>query len=127
LEYSANAADTTIYLDNIRAAKTVSGINTWSIDYTSDAIETTDFNQSGVKSYIVGGSGWSGSFAGYKEGVPLSIGGIYGVELAESATATQMWLGDIIITDVNASVGHDGVASYSYTFQGTGVLTPAST
>ena len=127
LEYSANVADTTIYLDNIRAAKTVSGINTWSLDYTSDSLETTDFNQAGVKSYIVGGSGWSGSFAGYKEGVPLSIGGIYGVELAESATATQMWLGDIIITGVNASVGHDGVASYSYTFQGTGTLTPAST
>jgi len=47
--------------------------------------------------------------------------------LAESATATQMWLGDIIITGVHATVGHDGVASYSYDFQGTANLTVAST
>jgi hypothetical protein len=127
LEYNANAADTTIYLDNIRACKTVAGINTWSLDYTTDALETTDFADAGVKSYIVGGSGWSGSFAGYKDGAPLSMGEIYGIELAESATGTQMWLGDIIITGVNPSVGHDGVVSYSYDFQGTNSLTASST
>jgi len=127
LEYSANAADTTIYLDNIRACKTVAGINSWSLDYTTDALETTDFADAGVKSYIVGGSGWSGSFAGYKDGAPLSMGEIYGVELAESATATQMYLGDIIITGVHPSVGYDGVVSVSYDFQGTGVLSPSTT
>ena len=127
LEYNANAADTTIYLDDIRAAKNIAGINTWSLDYTSDALEVTDFAKVGVKEYIVGGSGWAGSFAGYKEGIPLSIGEIYGVELAESATTTEMWLGNIIITGVHPSVGHDGVVSYSYDFQGTGNLTVAST
>lgn len=127
LEYHANAADTTIRLDNIRAAKTVAGINTWSLDYTTDALETTDFADAGVKSYIVGGSGWSGSFAGYKDGAPLSMGEIYGIELAESATGTQMWLGDIIITGVHPSVASDGVVSYSYDFQGTNSLTASST
>jgi len=127
LEYNANYADTTIYLDNIRAAKTVAGINTWSLDYTTDALETTDFADAGVKSYIVGGSGWSGSFAGYKDGAPLSMGEIYGIELAESATGTQMWLGDIIITGVHPSVGYDDVVSYSYDFQGTNSLTASST
>jgi len=128
LESNANGADgDIIYLDDIQAAKTVAGINTWSLDYTSDALESTDFASVGVKAYIVGGSGWAGSFAGYKEGIPLSIGEIYGVELAESATTTQMWLGNIIITGIHPSVGHDGVVSYSYDFQGTGNLTPAST
>jgi hypothetical protein len=127
LEYNANAANTTIYLDNIRACKTVAGINTWSIDYTTDALEATDFADAGVKSYIVGGSGWSGSFAGYKDGAPLSMGEIYGVELAESATATQMYLGDIIITGVHPSVGYDGVVSVSYDFQGTNSLTVSTT
>jgi hypothetical protein len=127
LEYNANAADTTIYLDNIRAAKTVAGINTWSLDYTTDALETTDFADAGVKSYIVGGSGWSGSFAGYKDGAPLSMGEIYGIELAESATGTQMWLGDIIITGVSPSVDSAGIVSYSYTFTGTNSLTASST
>lgn len=116
-----------LYLDDIRAAKTIAGINTWSLDYTSDALETTDFGATGTKEYIVGGSGWSGSFAGYKEGTPLSIGEIYGVELAESATITEMWLGNIIITGVHPSVGFDGTVNYSYDFTGTGVLTCAST
>ena len=126
LEWNANAQDKIVYLDDIRAAKNVAGINTWSLDYTSDTLETTDFADAGVKSYIIGGSGWSGSFAGYKDGAPLSMGEIYGIELAESATTTQMWLGNIIITGVHPSVGHDGVVSYSYDFTGTGNLTVAS-
>jgi hypothetical protein len=127
LEYNANASDNVITLDDIRAAKYIAGINTWSLEYTSDALETTDFGSAGVKDYIIGGSGWSGSFAGYKDGAPLSIGTIWGIELAESSTTTQMWLGNIIITGVNATVGHDGIVSYNYTFQGTGSLMTSST
>ena len=127
LEMNVDIGAVTIYLDDIRAAKNIAGINTWSLDYTSDALESTDFYDAGVKSYIVGGSGWSGSFAGYKDGAPLSIGEQYGIELAESATTTQMWLGTIFITGVHPSVGYDGVVSYSYDFQGTGNLEIAST
>jgi predicted secreted protein len=127
LEMNANAQDITIYLDDIRAAKNIAGIKSWTLDYNSDALETTDFAQAGVKSYIIGGSGWSGSFEGFKDGAPLSIGEMYGFEAAESATATQMWGGDIFITGVSASVSHDGIDTYSYTFQGTGELRTAST
>ena len=116
-----------LYLDDIRAAKLIAGIKSWTLDYTSDALETTDFGAAGVKEYIVGGSGWSGSFAGYKEGAPLSIGSIYGVSLAESATTTQMWLGNAIITGVHPSVDSAGIVSYSYDYMGTGSLTVAST
>ena len=35
----------------------VSGIKSWTLDYNSDALETTDFADAGVKSYIIGGSG----------------------------------------------------------------------
>ncbi len=127
LEMNANAAQLTVYLDDIRAAKTVAGINTWSLDYVTDALETSDFADAGVKSYIVGGSGWSGSFAGYKDGAPLSMGEIYGVELMESATSTQMYSGSIIITGVHPSVSSDGVVSVSYDFQGTMGLIVATT
>ena len=127
LQMHANHQSATIYLDDIRAAKIVAGINSWSLDYTVDALETSDFQSAGVKSYIAGGSGWSGSFSGYKSGAPLSIGSQYGIELAESATVTQMWLGTIIIMAVHPSVGFDGVVSYSYDFQGSGVLQIAST
>ena len=127
LEMNVDIGAVDIYLDDIRAAKNIAGINTWSLDYTSDALESTDFASAGIKDYIIGGSGWAGSFAGYKEGIPLSIGEIYGVELAESATVTEMWLGNAIITGVHPSVGHDGIVSYSYDFQGTGNLQIATT
>ena len=127
LEMNADIGAVNIYLDDIRAAKNIAGINTWSLDYTSDALETTDFATAGVKEYIIGGSGWSGSFAGYKEGAPLSMGEIYGIEVAESATTTQMYLGNIIITGVHPSVGFDGVVSINYDFQGTGALAVSST
>ena len=116
-----------LYLDDIRAGKLIAGIKSWTLDYTSDALETTDFGAAGVKEYIVGGKGWTGSFEGYKEGAPLSIGSIYGVSLAESATTTQMWLGNAIITGVHPSVGADGIVSYAYDYMGTGTLTSAST
>jgi hypothetical protein len=127
LEWNANAQDKVVTLDDIRAAKNIAGINSWTLDYTSDALETTDFADAGVKSYIIGASGWSGSFAGYKDGAPLSIGTIWGVELAESATTTQMWLGNIIITGIHPSVSADGIVSYSYDFQGTNSLMTSST
>jgi len=127
LESNANGADgDIIYLDDIKAAKTVAGITDWSLDYTSDSLETTDFGAAGVKDYIIGGSGWSGTFSGYKDGAPLSIGSLYGIEVAESATTTQMWLGNVFIIGVSATTSQDGIDSYSYTFTGTGALTVAS-
>jgi len=127
LESNANGLDgDIIYLDDIRAAKVIAGINSWNLDYVTDALETTDFVSAGARSYIVGASSWSGSFSGYKDGAPLSIGSQYGVSLAESATATQMWLGNAIITAVHPSTAFDGTVQYSYDFQGTGTLTIAS-
>ncbi len=126
LEYHANAADTTIYLDDIRAAKKIAGIKSWTLDYTSDALETSDFAGAGVRSYVIGPSGWAGSFEGYKDGAPLSIGTIWGVELAESATATQTWAGNIVITNIAAGAEFDGVVSYTYSFIGTNELRVAS-
>ncbi len=127
LESNANGSDGDIlYLDDIRAAKLIAGIRSWSLDYTSDTLESTDFGSAGIKEYIISGSGWTGSFEGYKDGAPLAIGSQYGVELAESATTTQMWLGNVFITGVHPTVGHDGIVSYTYDFTGTGSLTVAS-
>ncbi len=128
LESNANGTSgDIIYLDDIRAAKNIAGINSWSLDVVTDTLETTDFADAGVKSFIVGGSGWSGSFSGYKYGAPLSIGEQYGIELAESTTVTQMYLGNVVITAVHPSTSSDGLDIVTYDFQGTGDLRVAST
>ena len=100
----------------------VSGIKSWTLDYNSDALETTDFADAGVKSYIIGGSGWSGTFEGYKDGAPQALAGA-AVTLSLYEDATHLWTGSAFITGISASTSADGIVSYSYSYQGTGSLT----
>ena len=109
------------------AGPDVVGIRAWTLDHTYMALETTGFDSSGHKAFIPGIDDWSGSFEGYKDGAPLAIGTEIALELEESATVTQMWTGQAIITGRHPSVAVDGVVLYSYDFQGTGALTPATT
>lgn len=111
----------------VDAAADVTGVKSWTLDYTADTLETTDFADAGVKSYIIGGSGWSGSFEGYKDGAPLALAGAsVAIALKESQTATQKWTGSAFITGIHSSASQDGIVSYSYDFQGTGALVVAS-
>jgi len=106
----------------------VSGIKSWSLDYTVDTLETTDFADVGIKNYIVGCSGWSGSFEGYKYGAPQGLAGAsITLSLKESTVATEKWVGSAYITGIHASTAHDGIVSYSYDFQGTGALSTLPT
>jgi len=111
-----------LYLDDIRAAKTVAGIKSWTLDQLVDVIDTTGFDSSGHRAYTPGLAGWAGTFEGFKEGLPLTIGSQVGLELRESATATQQFRGNAIITGLHATTAVDGVVVYSYDFQGTEAL-----
>jgi len=108
------------------AASTVAGIKSWTVDYVSDALETTDFADSGKRTYVVGLSGWSGSFEGFKDAAPTSIGSLVALVLQESTTAGQSWSGSGILTGSHETVAVDGVVTISYDFQGTGTLTAAT-
>jgi len=108
------------------AATETVGIKSWTLDYTIDTLETTDFDDAGIRSYIVGCSGWSGSFEGYKMTTPIGLAGAaITIGLLESQTANQIWTGSAYITGIHPSTSFDGIVSYSYDFQGTGALTVA--
>ena len=115
-------ADGTFDIDDVQALKEIDGIKSWTLDYTSDTLDVKDFDDAGVKAYIVGGSGWSGSFEGYKDTTPLGIGAEVYLVLGESTTAYQNWIGKAIITACHPFTSHDGIVTYSYDFQGTGEL-----
>ena len=115
-------ADGTFDVDDVEALKEIDGIKSWTLDYTADTLEATDFDDVGIKAYIIGGSGWSGSFEGYKDTTPLGIGAEVYLVLGESTTAYQNWIGKAIITACHPATSHDGIVSYSYDFQGTGAL-----
>ncbi len=104
------------------AGATIAGMKSWTVDYTVDAIETTDFADTGTKSFIAGISGWSGSFEGYKDAAPTGIGTEIALILKESTDATQQYTGQAILTGIHETVSIDGVVSEAYDFQGTGAL-----
>lgn len=116
-----------IFLDDIRALKEIDGINSWTLEYTTATLNTTDFGVSGVSSFLPGISEWHGSFEGYKDGVPLGIGSEVYLVLGETSVGSQCWIGKAIIMDVRPSTDHDGIVSYSYDYQGTGALEQPST
>jgi len=105
----------------------VAGMKSWTVDYTQDALDTTDFADAGIKTFIAGLSGWSGSFEGFKDGAPVALGLQTLLELRESTATSQYWTGAALITGMHASAAADGLVSLSYDFQGTGALTPSTT
>ena len=115
-------ADGTFDIDDVQALQEIDGIKSWTLDYTADTLEATDFDDAGVKAYIIGGSGWAGSFEGFKDTTPLGIGAEVYLTLGESTTAYQNWIGKVIITACHPATAIDGIVVYSYDFQGTGEL-----
>uniref|UniRef100_A0A6M3KV58 Putative structural protein n=1 Tax=viral metagenome TaxID=1070528 RepID=A0A6M3KV58_9ZZZZ len=112
---------------SVLAPGVIAGIKSWNLEYTVDILETTDFADSGVATYIPGVTRWSGSFDGFKDGVPIA--GLHtevALKLYETQTVDERWEGQAIITAVRANVDHDGIVSYSYDFQGTAGLTVAA-
>lgn len=110
------------------ASATVSGISNWTLNYKSGTEETTDFESGGAEEHLSTTTGWSGTFEGKKKGAPLVIGGAaVALELLETATASQKWTGNAIITDIEAVTNVKGLVTYKYSFIGTGALTVPTT
>jgi len=111
-----------IFLDDIRAVQEIDGIKSWNLDSVANTLDVTDFDDAGIKTFLPGCTEWSGSFEGYKEGIPLSIGAEVYLVLGETSIAGQAWLGKAIITAAHPTTSHDGIVSYGYDYQGTGSL-----
>lgn len=114
--------DGTFDIDDVRFLKQIAGINAWTLSYDGEAAETTDFASSGVKEFIPGASGWSGTFSGFKDGAPLGINAEVVMAFQEGSGVGESYLGNVIITNQSADVNSAGVITYSYTFTGTGDL-----
>ena len=101
------------------------GIKSWTLDITADALDKTDFSDSGHRTYLAGLDGWSGSFEGFPQpgrSSSATIGTTYLGSFFVSATGGECYSGSIIITGQHPSVSVDGVGTISYDFQGSGAL-----
>ena len=112
---------------SVLAPGVIAGIKSWSLEYTVDPLNTTDFGDAGVSSFLPGISEWHGSFEGYKDGVPIvGLHTEVALKLYETQTVDERWEGQAIITTIRPSTDYDGIVSYSYDFQGTADLTVAA-
>ena len=110
----------------VDAASNVTGVKSWTLDYTLSVVDTTDFADAGVRTILPAVSQWSGSFEGYKDAIPLTLGTSstpIALALKETQTSTEKWTGNAFITGVHANVSYDGTVNYSYDFEGTAGLT----
>lgn len=121
-----NLGDGDFYIDDVEALTEVDGIKSWTLSYNVAEHNTTDFASAGTSEFIPGVSEWSGSFEGYKDGAPLSIGTEVYLLLGESNTDGQGFVGKAIITNCESNSSPDAVNAMSYTFRGTGILSLAT-
>ena len=105
-------------------------ITSWTCDIAGETIDVTDSGDTTWMAHIATGfKGWSGSFEGFAVAgtADEAIGGT-AATLALVAGATDNYSGSAIITGVSTVldvVGTEAVKK-SYTFQGTGTLTQAT-
>ncbi len=107
----------------------ITGLKSWSLTHSLDMLDTTDFDNgqatNSPRVFTPGLSTWSGTFEGFKDGVPLTLSYTSGaaIKLYESQTASQFWTGTAFITEVSETTAVDGTVDVTYAFQGTGELT----
>ena len=104
----------------------ISGIREWSIDYSADTPETTDFDDGGHRTYIGGLDGWTGSFNGFGQpgwDTNASLGTTYAGKFYVSSTGGAFYSGSVIINGISLGQSVDGIATTDYSVQGTGALT----
>jgi len=107
------------------ASTALGGVNNWTVNYAGDALETTDFADSGKRTYIAGLTGWTGNATGnYSASVSYSsIAPGDTVSLKFMMNSSHHLTGSAVVTGLNFGVGVDGVATINWDFQGTAGLT----
>ncbi len=103
-------------------AGTVVDIKSWTCDYVGEALETTDFGDSGHRTYIAGLDGWGGSFEGsFAQEAMEVMGTIASLKLYVSTS--KYISGAAVLTGIHLGTPVDGIVTVSYDFQGNGELT----
>lgn len=114
------------------AGTEITGVKSWTLDYTVDMLDTTDFADGGTtpypRTFLPGLSSWSGTFDVVKGSAPQALGvSSTPINLnLEEVDNTTYWRGSAFITGIHASTAVDGLVTYTYDFQGTGELTEAA-
>lgn len=99
------------------------GVYTWTLDYVADALEVTTFASLGFRDFIGGLRAFSGTYeCRLDDTTPIEHPGRPAAYAEFFVTPGVQYNGNIIITGVSLSVAVDGVATASFSYQGSGHL-----
>ncbi len=98
------------------------GVHSWELNYEADVSEVTDFADAGVKSFIVGGKGWTASAEANWDSANTAAPGD-SATLTLTAVSGKTYTGTGIVKSMNVKATKDDVNRATYQFQGTGALT----
>ena len=110
-DYSAGSSDVT------------SNVKAWSLDYTADALDTTDFASGTNRSFIAGLKSWSGSFECNLDDTDVMPDPGQITKLTLTASTGRTFAGNALITSIAPSVGVADLNGIAFNYQGTGALT----
>jgi predicted secreted protein len=113
----------------------IASLQSWSLERSAEAIETSEMGTSTAKTFISGQTSFSGSAEAFwnddqvagQEAIETALTGndnTFQIKLYPVGTSSgDYWSGGIIITGVSFSASLNSPVGFSFTFQGTGDLT----
>lgn len=99
-------------------------VRNWSIDYTADGLDSTDFTTAGPRTFIAGLTSWNGSYEALLDGTTSPEASDMGatVTLTLTASTGRIWSGSALILGMHPAVNVDGINTITVDFQGTGAI-----
>jgi hypothetical protein len=101
------------------------GVKAWSLDWKNELLDATDFADACAKSYIAGYTDWTATITANWDAANTAKPGDAASSLVLTVTSGKTYTGNAIITGLAINVNVAGIVEATYSFQGTGTLTPA--
>jgi len=111
------------YGGSITCTGLVAGVKSWNLNLVGDALETTDYEDAGVRTYAVGLKGWTGSCEANWDVAnhALDVGDLIEDLIFTIVATTTKYTGAFaIVTGISVSSPVEGLVTMSVTFQGSG-------
>ena len=102
----------------------------WKLDFTAEALDSTNFSTSGWRTFVAGLKQWNASVEAYVDDtnqIPVSDVGstarlwMYS-HVSDAAIGNLLYKGEAICTGVHPSISVEGIQSQTLDFQGTSDL-----
>jgi len=106
---------------SITCTNLTAGVKAWSLDLVGDTLETTDYADSGHRTYIVGLDGWTGSCEiNWDTANSIGVGDEIAALVFSIVGDTEKYTGAAIVTGISVSSSVEGLVTATISFQGTG-------